>query len=70
MRKVAETLFSPLYPTDIHQPLDTQDGLFAGVDLANMSIENLKAMGKFVSAVGDAYVMVLNAREKETIGRR
>ena len=66
MYEVAENRLSPLNPTD--QPLDTKD-LFTGVDVANMSIEDLEAMGKFVSAVGNAYVMVLDARTKEIITR-
>ena len=67
MYEVAENRLSLLYPTD--QPLDTQDGLFTGVDVAKMSIEDLQAMGKFISAVGNAYVMVLDARTKEIITR-
>ena len=70
MYKVAGNRLSPLYRTDIHQPLHTQDGLFTGVDVAKMSIEDLQAMGKFISAVGDAYVMVLNARTKENVARK
>ena len=70
--KVAENLvgmLQPSCPTDFSNPLDTQYCPFNWFDFANMPIEKLKAVGEFVSVLGDAYVMMSNAREKETIAR-
>ena len=39
------------------------------IDFANTPVEKLKAIGEYASVVGDAFVKMSHAREKETIAR-